>query len=357
MLGSLGMLPSTAPNIFSPEIRAEAEPQFADRRSLRRGMSVLVGHYALYFATLAGALAPLPTLFNVLFAVANGIFIAMLFIIGHDGAHGSFVPGRKRNLWIARIAFIPCVHSVSLWRVIHNKLHHGRTNLKGVDGVWAPMSKAEYDAASPGRRWLERVYRGPFGPLIYYYLEFWIHRTLLPLAPEVRNQWKRHLPDSLFAVSGFVLTLAGIAVAGKTMVPARPLWLVLTIGWAVPFAVWNYLMAFTTYLNHTHPSILWFDDERLWARHKGNLLDTANVLMPVDAVPLYTKVMAHTAHHHRTLVPVYALPEAQAELNQAHGALIEYTLTPSAYRRIYRACKLFDFERMCWTDFGGAPTG
>ena len=184
MLGSLEMLPSTAPNIFSPEIRAEAEPQFADWWSLRRGMSVRVGHYALYFATLAGALAPLPTLFNVLFAVANGIFIAMLFIIGHDGAHGSFVPGRKRNLWIARIAFIPCVHSVSLWRVIHNKLHHGRTNLKGVDGVWAPMSKAEYDAASPGAEMagarLSRSVRSA-DLLLPRVLDY---RTLLPLAPE-----------------------------------------------------------------------------------------------------------------------------------------------------------------------------
>jgi len=346
--------------ILRPEICAEpnalSREHAVDRRSLRRGVSLLATHYALYFVTLAGALAPLPLAVNILSAAVNGVLIALLFIIGHDGAHGSFVPGRKLNLWIARVAFIPCVHSVSLWRVVHNRHHHGRTNLKGVDGVWAPMSKTEYDGAHPARRWLERVYRGPFGPLIYYYLEFWIHRTLLPLAPDVRGQWKRHLPDSLFAVSAFAVTLICIAVAGKMMVPARPLWMVLLVGWAVPFAVWNYLMAFTTYLNHTHPSILWFNDERMWMRHRGNLLDTANVRMPIDFAPLYTKVLAHTAHHYRMDVPVYALPEAQAELNEAHDALIEYTLTPGAYRKIYRACKLFDFERMCWTDFDGVPT-
>ena len=141
--------------------------------------------------------------------------------------------------------------------------------------------------------------------------------VLLPLAPEVRDQWKRHLPDSIFAVSALLLTWAAIAAAGKTLVPERPLWLILLAGWAVPFAVWNYLMAFTTYLNHTHPAIAWFDDEKTWARFRGNLMDTANVLMPVDIAPLYTKVMAHPAHHRHMGVPVYALPEAQTAMDES----------------------------------------
>jgi len=334
-----------------------ADALVRDRRSLKMGLRVLGVHFALYFITLAGALAPLPIAVNGIFAVANGVFIALLFIIGHDGAHGSFVPSGKLNSWIARFAFVPCVHSVSLWRVIHNQRHHRRTNLKGVDGVWAPMSKAEYDATHPLRQWLERIYRGPAGPLIYYYLAFWIHRVLLPLAPEVRREWKRHLPDSLFALAGFALTLAGIGMLGKHLTPDRPFWLVMLVGWAVPFAMWNYLMGFTTYLNHTHPLIPWFKDEAVWSRFKGNLRDTAHVKMPVNIAPLYTKVMAHTAHHVLMTVPVYALPEAQAELKELYSDLIEYRLTLRAYQEIYRACKLFDFERMCWTDFEGVPTG
>ena len=35
----------------------------------------------------------------------------------------------------------------------------------------------------------------------------------------------------------------------------------LLVAWVIPYTVWNYLMAFTTYLNHTHPKIAWFDDE------------------------------------------------------------------------------------------------
>lgn len=66
--------------------------------------------------------------------------------------------------------------------------------------------------------------------------------------------------------------------------------------------------------------------------------------------------MSHTAHHERPTVPVYALAEAEADLKaQGHGVL-EYRLGLRQYRSIYKACKLFDFDRMCWTDFDGSDS-
>ncbi len=328
-----------------------------DPRSLRRGLGLFLVHVLLYFATLLGAVANFGFPINTLFGAANGVFIALLFIIGHDGCHGSFAPQRGWNLWFARLAFIPCVHSCSLWRRTHNEMHHFRTNLKGVDQVWAPMSKAEYDAASPFRRWLERVYRGPVGPFIYYYGEFWLYRLVLPLAPETRAQWRRHLPDSLFVVTGFLATLAAIGILGSLLAPQRPLWLAYATGWVLPFAVWNYLMGLTIYLNHTHPAIPWFRDEQSWSSHAGNVLGTTHVRLPRWMVPLYSDALSHTAHHADVRLPVYALPEAQTLLEQRFTrAVQEYTFSLPEYRRIYTACKLFDFDRMCWTDFDGRPT-
>jgi len=335
---------------------AMAAPE-ADARSLGRGLGILAIYATLYVATLVGAIADLPIAVNLLFAIANGVAIALLFIIGHDGCHGSFVPGREWNAWIARLAFIPCVHSPSLWRVTHNEQHHRATNLKGVDRVWAPMSKEEYDKAAPARRWLERAYRGPLGPLIYYYGEFWAYRLVLPIAPDLRVKWKSHIPDGLFVLSGFALTLAAIVLLGTAFAPHRPGWLVLTLGWAAPFAVWNYVMGLTIYVNHTHPTIPWFRDRETWSFHRGNILSTAHVRLPANVVPLYESAMAHTAHHADTSVPVYALAQAQAELKERIGVtLCDYVLSFSEYRKIYTACKLFDFDRMCWTDFVGRPT-
>jgi hypothetical protein len=54
---------------------------------------------------------------------------------------------------------------------------------------------------------------------------------------------------------------------------------------------------------------------------------------------------------------VYGLPAAQAKLKGTYGdELQEYTLSLTEYRKIYTACKLFDFEQMCWTDFDGRRT-
>jgi omega-6 fatty acid desaturase (delta-12 desaturase) len=331
---------------------------FPDRRSAARGLWILGAHASLYLTTLAGALAPLPLWVNILSGIANGVLIALLFIIAHDAAHGAFVPGRKMNLWIARFAFIPCVHAVSLWCTIHNKLHHGYTNLKGRAGVWEPMSKAEYDRASAPRRLLERVLRGPFGPFIYYYVAFWPHKTLAPLARAVRMNWPRHLFDSVFAFTGFGVTITAIVAAGALFTPDRPQWLVLVIAWAIPYTVWNYLMSFTIYLNHTHPSIVWFDDMAMWRRHHPNLLDTTSVRMPfpLNKIRLYDDVMAHAAHHVQTTTPVYALQDAQAALNSRFTSLVNYDFTWREYFRILRVCKLYDFERRCWTDFDGIPT-
>jgi omega-6 fatty acid desaturase (delta-12 desaturase) len=261
------------------------------------------------------------------------------------------------NGWLARFAFLPCVHAPSLWRVAHNKLHHGRTNLKGYDPVWAPMSVAEYARASRPRRALERVLRSGYGPLFYYYYAFWLSRLLFPFPANVRAEWKRHLPDTLFALTGWIATLFAIAAIGHLLVPSRPLWLIVLLGWAIPFAAWNYLVAFTTYVNHTHPSLPWFDNEAAWTPYRANVHGTVHVKMPVDLFPLYTQVMAHPAHHIHPSIPVYRLPQAQAAAKRQYGADIrEYTLSIGEYRRILRTCKLFDFEAMCWTDFNGTPT-
>ena len=328
------------------------------RRSLAFGIFLLAVHLALYGATLAIAVADLPWWINLPAAVMNGLFIGLIFIIGHDTSHGAFVPGRRLNQILTRIAFIPCAHSASLWDLIHNRTHHQRTNLKGVDYAWVPTTKAEYEAMNPVRRWLERAYRGPFGPFLYYYIEFWFTRAVLPTASDSRLEWRKHVPDTLFVLTALVLTLAGIAWLGTTLAPARSLWLTMTLGWFIPFSVWNYLISLTTYMQHTHPSVPWFNNEREWSLYDGNVRGTAQVDFLINVAPLWSWVMQHNAHHLATGIPVYRLTDAQARLRQRFDLdMVRYQFSLSTYFSIMRACKLYDFERNCWTDFAGNPTG
>jgi omega-6 fatty acid desaturase (delta-12 desaturase) len=67
--------------------------------------------------------------------------------------------------------------------------------------------------------------------------------------------------------------------------------------------------------------------------------------------------MEHTAHHMLPTIPIYRLHGAQEKLLARFGTdVVRFTLTGGRFRKINRACKLYDFERKCWTDFDGTPT-
>ena len=73
-------------------------------------------------------------------SLVAALWIARLFVIGHDACHGSYTPNKTLNKWIGRIAFLPSLTPYSLWEIGHNLAHHGFTNLKGRDYVWTPFS-------------------------------------------------------------------------------------------------------------------------------------------------------------------------------------------------------------------------
>ena len=123
-------------------------------------------------------------------------------------------------------------------------MHHGWTSLKGKDPVYAPLSKAEYDALPLWRRGLERVYRSVPGIALLYMFEVWWKLEMLPAekdAPRgkaITTFYKERLGVIAYAVAqrrrevgirmalgaqpaavkrmfltgGFVLSAAGIAI-------------------------------------------------------------------------------------------------------------------------------------------------
>jgi omega-6 fatty acid desaturase (delta-12 desaturase) len=131
----------------------------------------------------------------------------------------------------------------------------------------------------------------------------------------------------------------------------------LLLGWVIPFATFNYILALSIYVQHTHPRVPWFDDEATWSSYGGNIRGTTHVELPINIAPLWSMVLEHTAHHAMTSIPIYNLRQAQANLLERYGEeVVRYMLTPASYMAITRACKLYDFKRACWTDFDGVPT-
>ena len=288
--------------------------------------------------------------------VASGVMVSRLFILGHDACHGSLFGTRRLNEVIGRVVFLPAWTPYSLWEVGHNVAHHGFTNLKGRDHVWTPMSKAEFDAASPFRRLLERIYRsGLAGMGLYYGIELWWKRLYFPSRRHVGARRREHWLDSSL-VTVFIVGHAAVvvSVAHACEVPA---WQAVVAAVVVPQVVWNALMGFVIYVQHTHPDIAWFDNRREWEWFSAQLASTPHVEFPLPFSALLHNIMEHTVHHLDVHVPHHALPAAQAELEHALGhGVRRHAWSWREFRRTVRTCRLYDYERHCWVDYDGTVT-
>ncbi|RYF64419.1 MAG: fatty acid desaturase, partial [Comamonadaceae bacterium] len=113
-------------------------------RTTVRALVLLALDYLLFGALLTGVVMLKSLWLKALCGLAAGFVTGRLFIIGHDACHQSLTPHRRLNKWLGRIAFLPSLTPYSLWDMGHNVVHHGFTNLKGVDFVWAPLTQTEY---------------------------------------------------------------------------------------------------------------------------------------------------------------------------------------------------------------------
>ncbi len=149
-------------------------------KSTRLALAIFAADLLLYSGCLYGALRFADSWRGWCFGLVQGACIAMLFVVGHDACHGSFTAGRRLNAWIGRVAFLPSLTPFRTWELGHNQTHHVYTNLKPLDYVWVPFSKAEFDQLPRWRRWLERVYRTAPGVALYYAREIWWRHLFFP---------------------------------------------------------------------------------------------------------------------------------------------------------------------------------
>lgn len=283
------------------------------------------------------------------------IGIVRLFLIGHDACHGSYFKRPLLNEIIGRIAFLPSMTAFSLWDVGHNVAHHGFNNLKGRDQVWAPFSKAEFDELPAHRRALERIYRSGFGWGLYYGLELWWKKLYFATKKQIGASRSKYQWDSVLVTIGMLGWIALVAWAADRTGQSTALLLVLGI--AVPFAIWNTIMGFVVFVHHTHPSIAWFQKRQEWQRNRAYLTATACVRFPLGLDRLLHNIMEHNAHHLNPRIPMFKLRQAQRVLQEKFvDEYHAYRLGWRAYMDSVRRCKLYDFANHAWLDFKGQVT-
>jgi omega-6 fatty acid desaturase (delta-12 desaturase) len=359
------------PQIFDAPVAAPVAPQAAavsGRRkftkllqpfTLERGVAAPVIWLMLDWLVLGCTIATLLIVdvwwIRVLTSLVAGLWIARLFVIGHDACHGSYTPNKTLNQWIGRIAFLPSLTPYSLWDIGHNLAHHGFTNLKGRDYVWTPYSPSEFAELPWVRRQLERVYRSGVGQGIYYLVEMWWKKLFFPGREHVSIRRTTYMVDCLLVAGFATLWIGGLVAWG--LHSGRSIPALLVFAFAVPFFVWNCLMGFVVYVQHTHPRVAWYERRDEWSANAGYATTTVHIKLrrPLDGLIHY--ILEHGAHHVNMGIPLYRLKEAQARLSATlDERLNSEVFTWRYYWNTVRRCKLYDFASHVWTDFDGRIT-
>ena len=318
-------------------------------------IALLAFDYALLLSALAGAVLLDAWWARLLCGMAAGFVTGRLFVIGHDACHQSLTPHRRLNQWLGRIAFLPSLTPYSLWEVGHNVVHHGYTNLKGFDFVWAPCTAQEFAALTPTRRLLDRIYRSGWAPGLYYMLEMWWKRMFFPSRTQMPTRRRVFLLDNLL-VSAFGLVWVS-ALAFSAGITGQDLLPVLLTGFVVPFLFWCAMIGFVVYVHHTHTEVQWHAERAAWSRAQPFVSTTVHLTFPLGIGSAMHHIMEHTAHHVDMSIPLYRLKGAQSTLeHMLPGRIVVQPFSWRWYFDTARRCKLYDFERGCWTDYAGEAT-
>jgi len=308
-----------------------------------------VGLFAL---ALTGVIL-IPNIFaKATLSLVLGLQIARLFVLGHDACHQSLFTDRQVNRWVGHLVFLPSLTPYSLWEVGHNLGHHVYTNLRGMDYVWTPLSKAEYDAMPRWRQRAERFYRSGFGYGAYYLVELWWRKLFFASRAEIPTQRPEFLADSLLTL-GFGIAWIGLLVGAAYWTGQSATVLVLT-GCVVPFLLWNCIMGAVIYFHHTHPLLAWYDDIDQWEAARDTGCNTVHVLFPGKLGRLLNNIMEHPAHHLDVRIPLYNLEAAHRVLQEP--TQVAQTFSFGLIRDCVAHCKLYDYQAHHWTDFAGRQT-
>lgn len=244
-----------------------------------------------------------------------------LFVIGHDCGHGSFSRTRWVNEAVGHVLTGVSGLSFEGWRVGHS-FHHAHVQKKGIDPDWPEglLSIEEYEQLSPLRKLGYRVaYGTPVGLLVGIWVGHTRRNLMRWLYPQVKctpGQWRRVLLGNVTALLVPLAIMSTIYTLGG--------WTLVVVGYVVPMLVGGATGTLLTFLHHSNPDSLVFE-EKDWTPVRGQVLSTYDVRFPAWAERLWKRINIHLVHHVATKVPWYHLPRATVALSQRYPAFHQET--------------------------------
>ncbi|MFV0259793.1 MAG: fatty acid desaturase [Acidimicrobiales bacterium] len=336
--------PDGKPTGLKPVI--DVIPPACYRRSTARGLFLIGRDLTVYLLALWGLASTDNPLLLVPLWLLAGLAVAGLFVLGHDAAHGALFDSSRLNEITARLTMLPSWHATEQWKFGHNRVHHGHTLRQGMDFVWHPTTRAEWEAMGRLARLRHRLEWGPFGAGAYYLRGVWFDKMVTFRPPErwARAMRRDRLLVIAFVVIGLVACLAWSGGAGAG------LWAFVKL-FVVPFLLFCQTIGWVVYVHHIDPEIRWWT-RRDWNRYRGQVEGTTILRGPPGWELFFHWIMVHIPHHVDMRIPCYHLPDAGRAIQRAFpDDVVSRRISVRAYLRAVRECKIHDFETGVWSRY------
>ena len=301
------------------------------------GVATSVVPYLTLLVAMHALLGVSPLLALLLVPPAAG-FLVRIYIIFHDCAHGSFLPGRRANTWLGSILSLFAYSNFAAWRH-HHAIHHataGDLERRGVGDVHL-MTVAEYRGSRWRKRFYYRAYRNPLvmfglGPFV----ELVVQPRFVPKPsrPGIRrNVWVTNLVlAALLAGACFLVGWRDVLILQVPVV-----WLAGAIG------------IFLFYVQHQFEDVYWEHSEE-WEFGAASLRGSSHLQLPPVLRFLTGNIGLHHVHHLSARIPNYRLQRAHDDLSDLFDSVPTLSLREAL--RCLRL-KLYDEERrrlVSWDD-------
>ena len=107
----------------------------------------------------------------VLLGLVMGQCFASMGFLSHEVLHGSVVKSKGLQYFLGYLGFAPMLVSPSLWRVWHNQIHHGKTNMGNSDpDSFGTVSRFE---KAPSTRFVARLAPGSRHWSSVFFFAYW----------------------------------------------------------------------------------------------------------------------------------------------------------------------------------------
>jgi acyl-lipid omega-6 desaturase (Delta-12 desaturase) len=234
-------------------------------------------------------------------AIPASGFLLRTFVVFHDCAHGSFLPTKRPNLWLGRLAGLLVFQPFGNWRHNH-AVHHGTAgdlDRRGTGDILT-LTVEEYFSRSWKQRLGYRLFRNPL--VMFGIGPVWS----LMIGPRIWSNKMR--PRQRRSVIATNLALA-IVIGAIVSIAGLQAWLLVQM----PIAILAGTMGvFMFYVQHQFEDVYWASSEH-WSYADAALQGSSYLKLPKLLQFFSGNIGLHHVHHLSAKIPNYNLQRAHDE--------------------------------------------